>query len=195
MSVPLLKGDTLVRTTIEKIIFNINPFDDLEQQHIQETLSWIQSGEPIFRVQKPDIPPKHLVSYIVLWDESSQKILLVDHKKAQLWVPAGGHVEMNEHPQETAARECFEELKIKADFWQDQPFFLTSTLTVGLTPGHIDISLWYILKGDHRVNYQFDAEEFNALRWFHFDDIPYAQSDSNMRRFIQKLKGVLTVKN
>jgi hypothetical protein len=26
----------------------------------------------------------------VVWDEDAKKILLVDHKKAQLWLPAGG---------------------------------------------------------------------------------------------------------
>ena len=74
---------------VAAIISGIIPFDDIESQHIQETLAWIHSGAPIFRLQKPDIPPKHLVSYFILFDEKAQKVLLVDHKKAQLWLPAG----------------------------------------------------------------------------------------------------------
>ncbi|MFI5343447.1 MAG: NUDIX domain-containing protein [Chlamydiales bacterium] len=38
---------------------------------------------------------------------------LVDHKKANLWLPAGGHVEPNEHPRETVKREILEELSIQ----------------------------------------------------------------------------------
>ena len=39
--------------------------------------------------------------------------------------------------------------------------------------------------------YQFDEEEFNEVRWFRLDDIPYEKSDPHMRRFIKKLKGKL----
>ena len=177
-----------MRSIIEKIILTLIPFDNIEYQHIQETLGWIRSGAPIFRLQKPDIPPKHLVSYFVLFDERAQKILLMDHKKSQLWLPAGGHVEPSEHPKDTVSRECFEELSICADFWCGFPFFLTSTITVGLTPGHTDVSLWYILKGDKDASYSFDRGEFNTIKWFGWNEIPFKKSDPHMERFIQKLK-------
>ena len=166
----------------------IVPYDAIEQQHIDETLIWISSGVPIFRIQKPDIPDKHLVSYFVLFDEKNNKILLVDHIKAGLWLPAGGHVEIDENPTETVNRECIEELGITADFWAPTPIFLTSTLTVGLTAGHTDVSLWYVLKGDSNKAYHFDKDEFYSIRWFSFDAIPYKKSDPHMKRFIEKLK-------
>lgn len=181
-----------VLSTIEESISTILPFDDIERAHIQDTLSWIRSGAQIFRLQKPDIPPKHLVSYFVLFDETAQKILLADHKKAQLWLPAGGHVEPNEHPEDTVRRECLEELGVPAEFWQGaSPFFLTSTMTVGLTAGHTDVSLWYVLKGDQRVSCTFDQEEFNTIQWFGWDEIPYIKADPHLERFIRKLKRTL----
>ena len=117
--------------------------------------------------------------------------MLVDHKKALLWLPSGGHVEIDEDPKTTVERECLEELGVRADFWAPDPLFITSTLTVGLTAGHTDVSLWYVLKGDSHATYQFDEEEFNKVRWFRLDDIPYEKSDPHMRRFIEKLKGKL----
>lgn len=177
--------------TISNIVMGIQPFDDLERRQLDETLSWIQSGAPIFRIQKPDIPEKHLVSYFVLFDEAARKILLVDHKKAQLWLPSGGHVEIDEHPKEAAIRECEEELGVRAELWREEPIFLTSTVTVGLTAGHTDVSLWYIVKGNHKDTYAFDAEEFYGVRWFSFDEIPFEKSDPHMRRFIHKLKALL----
>lgn len=176
---------------IHHLISAIIPYDDIEREHIIDTLSWIKSGEPIFRIQKPDVPNKHLVSYFVLFDEEAEKILLVDHIKAQLWLPSGGHVEVDEDPKDTVRRECLEELGTQADFWSDKPVFLTSTVTVGLTAGHTDISLWYVLKGDSVKSYEFDKSEFNSIFWFGFDEIPYAKSDPHMRRFIEKLKGKL----
>lgn len=180
-----------IRENIHHLISAIIPYDDVEQEHINDTCLWIESGAPIFRVQKPDVPNKHLVSYFVLFDEVYQKILLVDHKKALLWLPAGGHVEIDEDPKTTVSRECLEELNVTADFWEQDPLFLTSTLTVGLTAGHTDVSLWYVLKGDSNKAYEFDKEEFNDVRWFQLDDIPRDKSDPHMRRFIEKLKGSL----
>ncbi len=67
---------------VYNIVASIKPFDALEAEHITDTLSWIDSGVPIFRIQKPDVPNKHLVSYFILLDEGERKILLVDHKSA-----------------------------------------------------------------------------------------------------------------
>jgi 8-oxo-dGTP diphosphatase len=176
---------------IHAIVSQIKPFDTLERNHIEDTLAWIESGAPLFRIEKPDVPNKHLCSYFVLLDESVSKVLLVDHKKSLLCLPPGGHVDADEDPKERARRECLEELRIQADFWCDSPLFLTSTVTVGLTAGHIDVSLWYVLKGNHHHTYTFDPQEFNGVRWFGFDEIPYERSDPHMRRFMNKLQAEL----
>lgn len=185
-----LKKDSITEQ-IYHIIATIAPYDDVEREHMRDTLEWIQSGAPLFRIQQPDLPNKHLVSYFALFDETSRKILLVDHKKALLWLPSGGHVESDEDPVDTVKRECLEELEIEADFWTPDPLFLTSTVTVGMTAGHTDVSLWYVLKGNHQDNYVFDHKEFNDIQWFSFDDIPYEKSDPHMKRFVEKLKGKL----
>ncbi|MBS0186307.1 MAG: NUDIX hydrolase [Proteobacteria bacterium] len=180
-----------IENHILKTILNLSPFDFLEQKHIHETIAWIESGAPLFRIKKPDVPERHLVSYFVLFDEKTSKILLVDHKKAQLWLPTGGHVELDEDPKETVRRECFEELMIEAQFWKEDPLFLTSTQTVGLTAGHTDVSLWYVLKGDSQQEYVFDRDEFYEIRWFDLKDIPKA-SDPHMERFIKKLESFVS---
>ncbi|MBX9696526.1 MAG: NUDIX hydrolase [Alphaproteobacteria bacterium] len=176
------------RDVVLACVNSITPVDTLEDQQIRETIKWIQGGEPLFRIQKPAIPERHLVSYFVLFDEEAQKILLVDHIKAGLWLPSGGHVEIDEDPRRTVMRECHEELGVEADFFQDDPLFLTITKTVGMTAGHTDVSLWYVLRGDHRQPYDYDASEFKGIRWFDFDQIPFAQSDPHLSRFLEKLK-------
>lgn len=185
-----LKNSTS-QAALYDLISQIIPHDVLEQEHIEDTLAWIKSGAPLFRIAKPDVPNKHLVCYFVLFDEKAQKILLVDRKKAALWLPSGGHVEVDEDPKETVRRECLEELGVQAEFWISDPFFLTVTLTVGLTAGHTDVSLWYVLKGHHNTLYEFDKDEFNNIKWFGFDEIPYEKSDPHIRRFIEKLHNQL----
>lgn len=181
-----------VRQAVLRQVLSIVPFDDLERAHRDDAVAWIEQGHDLFRVARPATPPKHLVSYFALLD--GEHVLLVDHIKAQLWLPTGGHVEPGEHPKATVQREIREELGITADFANDDPVMLTVTEIVGLTAGHTDVCLWYALKGDRTRSLVFDKHEFHAVRWFHCDDIPFGRSDPHMRRFIQKL-GIMTVRN
>ncbi len=180
-----------IKETIHALIKCIKPHDEIERVQIEDTLKWIENGEQLFRIQKPDIPNKHLVSYFVLLDPSCGKILLVDHKTAKLWLPSGGHVEIDEDPKITVQRECLEELSIEAVFLLPEPIFLTTTLTNSLIGQHMDVSLWYVLKGDSQATYQFDKNEFHAIRWYSLDEIPFSKSDPNMHRFIEKLKSLI----
>jgi 8-oxo-dGTP pyrophosphatase MutT (NUDIX family) len=179
-----------MRNIILQIIESIKPFDTLEAEHLLNAVKWIQSGEEIFRLEKPAIPPRHLVSYFVLIDPSRKKILLVDHIKAGLWLPSGGHIEKDEHPAATVEREILEELNCTADFLYPNPIFLTETVTVGKTAGHIDVSLWYALKADSQREIMYDTEEFNGYKWFDYNeilDMEISRFDPHMHRFTKKL--------
>lgn len=177
-----------MRTTLSQLVRSIQPLDDLEASHISQTLGWIESGAPLFRIQKPATPPQHLVSYFVLFDVAAGKILLVDHRNAGLWLPAGGHVELDEHPQTTVVRESAEELQIQADFLQETPIFLTVTPTVGKGAVHSDVSLWYVLQYDSSVPVHFDEGEFYGIQWFALDKLPLDRCDPHLQRFVDKLR-------
>jgi 8-oxo-dGTP pyrophosphatase MutT (NUDIX family) len=167
------------------------PLDEIESRHKDEVLAWIDSGADLFRIKKPDTPNKHLVSYFCVIDQETMKILLVEHKNAGLWLASGGHVDIDEHPKNTATRECIEELGYSPKFILSEPLFITSTGTVGLTSGHTDISLWYLVKGTEGQKFKYTDEEFSSVRWFTLDDIPLEKSDPHMQRFITKLKKTL----
>jgi hypothetical protein len=95
-----------VRQEIYEQVQPVVPFDDAEAVDRNAILQLVQSGEPVFRIEKPAKPPKHLVSYFALYDPRAQKVLLVNHNRARIWLTNGGHVEMNENPRDTAVREC-----------------------------------------------------------------------------------------
>lgn len=44
------------------------------------------------------------------------KLLLIHHKKLDLWLPVGGHIEQNEIPHEALAREIAEETGLAVEF-------------------------------------------------------------------------------
>jgi len=177
----------MLRPEIKTLVNQINPLDDLEKTHIHDVLAWVDSGQELFRIQKPNIPNKHLVSYFVLFDERQHKILLVDHKKSGLWLPAGGHVDPNEHPTDTAKRELKEELSVSLDLLFESPIFVTVTETVGLTAGHTDVSLWYVFKADSNQKLDFDKREFKDIKWFGLNSLPTDRVEPHLNRFIRKL--------
>ena len=164
----------------------ISPADAMERAHWDDAVAWVESDAPLFRVAKPATPPKHLIAYFAVVSEDN--ILLVDHKNAQLWLPSGGHVELDEHPRATVVRELYEELGFQIAFEDVQPpLMVTCTETVGLTAGHIDVSLWYVVNSNMEVPIHFDATEFHSVRWFRFQDVPLERSDPHIGRFMKKL--------
>lgn len=175
----------VIRNEIQEVVNSIKAFDHDEEQHIAFINNWIASGAEIFRIVKPATPDTHLVSYFLLLDQAANQVLLVNHKKAQCWLPAGGHVEPNEHPKETVKREMVEELGIDANFVLDEPLFVTVTKTRGYGPEHTDVSLWYILKGSVSDIFKYDEREFHQVQWFAPDKIPYHQADPHLKRCLK----------
>lgn len=178
--------------TVLDEVKSVVAYDELEKAHTNDVIGWVKSTDNIFRISKPDIPPKHLVSYFVVYDKVAKKIMLVDHLKAKAWLPSGGHVESNEDPRDAVVREAQEELQLDAafDVVGTSPFFVT----VGETkpPGsHIDVSLWYVISADSTQKIQFDPREMNGCKWFSFSEI-FAMEikllDPHMHRFTSKFR-------
>lgn len=175
-----------MRDVVRDLVAGIAPWDTREAADQQAILDWIDSGAELYRQMPPDTPPRHLVSYFLVLDGPA--ILLVDHIKAGLWLPSGGHCDPGEHPMQTVRREVREELRIEATFLQEAPAFLTLQATTGHRDVvHEDVTLWYLLKGDQAQDYDYDRGEFHSIRWFGLDQIPYARTDPNLRRCLEKI--------
>jgi 8-oxo-dGTP pyrophosphatase MutT (NUDIX family) len=181
-----------------EIVSAVEPWDDLEVSQQADILSWLADGDDVFRRARPATPPRHLVSYVVLLDPASRSVLLVEHRDAGLHLPAGGHVEPGEDPAHTAIREASEELGIDASFLPAlgaRPLMVTQTRTVGVSAGHIDVSLWYVMERDAGVALDGDVREFAGWRWWMFEEVLAADPavlDPHLPRFVAKLADLLT---
>lgn len=174
-------------------VANIEPLDNLEREHISDSLAWIERTDDIFRRAKPATPPRHLVSYTVVVDPSDQSVFLVDHIKSGLQLPTGGHVEPGEHPMVAARRETREELGIEADFTVagTGPLFLTVTATVGANNNRVDVSLWYVVAARRDTRFILDPREFRGGRWWTTGEVQTSdphQFDPHFLRFVEKLR-------
>jgi 8-oxo-dGTP diphosphatase len=176
---------------VHELVATISPLDALETEHISSTLGWLEATDDVFRRSKPAVPARHLVSYLVLLDHDNFDVLLVDHVNSGLFLPPGGHVEPDEHPAETARRECREELGIDVSLAGNggSPAFLTVTKTIGLDPGHTDVSLWFIGEGSRRLRLTIDEDEFLGARWWSAEEVASTKKevfDPHFHRFLRK---------
>lgn len=183
-----------MRDSLLSLITSITPFDELEQEHQLDALEWIRSGADLYRIQKPDIPPKHLVSYFVVFDPDMNQLLLQHHLLAKRWLPPGGHVDPDEDPTDTVRRECIEELGIEAVFLaKDAPHFITVTPVVDGAKRHVDVSLWYALKASTANKLTIEPDKFSSVTWWDVKDILSMEThklDPHLHRFIAKAQKV-----
>lgn len=192
----LANDDALRRIRLLDLLAGIDPVDEAEGEDIVRAARWIASGDPLYRVRKPDVPATHLVSYVVALDESTGELLLAAHRGAGLWLPTGGHVEPAEDPWHAAIRECREELSVPALPSQvagDQPFFVSVTDTRG-AGSHVDVSLWYVVAVDRAAVTSYDEGEFAAVRWLTPAEVlaePIEGLDPQLHRFAGKLTAAL----
>jgi ADP-ribose pyrophosphatase YjhB (NUDIX family) len=151
-------------------------------------LQWVSRTDDIYRRVKPAEPPQHLVSYVVPVDPADGSMLLVDHINAGLWLPPGGHVEVDEHPAQTAEREVHEELGLRQPV-DERPLFVTVTRTVGIDAGHTDVSLWFVLACSRGQTLSPDDGEFHRVRWWTPAELRAADParfDPHLMRFVGK---------
>ncbi len=177
-----------MRSKIKALIEEMIPMDAEEKEHQREAINWIDSGVEIYRLKKPDHPPKHLVCYCAIIDPQASKILLVDHIAADLWLPPGGHVEKGELPIQAAEREILEELGVKASFFYPKPFFIDVKETSNDLVPHTDVNLWFLIQGSLQEVYSHDQTEFTSIQWFPFDQIPIDRTHPELNRFLKKVK-------
>lgn len=115
-----------------------------------------------------------------------KKVLLIDHKKLEQWLPFGGHIEPGESPHEALIRECKEELPgLELRFLQfpEPPFKREIEIPMNLnvhvhsmpadntTPEpHLHYCINYLCTTKSK-NFDYNRDELRGFRWFNEKDL------------------------
>lgn len=125
------------------------------------------------------------------------KILMLNHKKLETWLPPGGHVEENELMHEAAIREVAEEAGIKIEFIYDKSLFEEGEDDrVKLLPRPLFVEIEDI--GDHyHEDFVYVARalddniiniENHEIAWFHYNDALKLNIFHNVKKQLQYIK-------
>jgi len=112
---------------------------------------------------------------------NKEKVLLIFHKKLQLWLPPGGHIEKDETPDDAVMREVLEETSLHVTLMNipqipiygavkthlASPFYV-NVHNVG---DHDHIGFYYLTVISTTDEIEINEEEVTNFRWLSKDEI------------------------
>mgnify|MGYP001617513992 CR=1 FL=1 len=131
--------------------------------------------------------------YIVYGD----KVLLVFHKQLQKWLPIGGHIELDEDPEQALFREIQEECGLEVEILSSKPDIGNEGRKPLLTPNYLDIhkisdthshtSLTYFARAKSDT-VMLAEREHEDIRWFSEADLenPKFQIQKDIKFYIKE---------
>jgi 8-oxo-dGTP pyrophosphatase MutT (NUDIX family) len=110
------------------------------------------------------------------------KVLLVHHRGLNKWLPLGGHVELDEDPEEAALREVREESGLDVELLGERPPTTEPGTRALLAPRFLDIhrisathehiGMIYFARPHHASpTLQLAATEHHAIRWCTYEEL------------------------
>jgi len=129
-----------------------------------------------------------------------KKTLLHMHKKLNLWLPPGGHIDRDELPEQAAIREVKEETGLDVKLYNpDQSIGITSSeqlhrpmhiLLEDINKFHQHIDLIYYATAD-TFDVQSAEEETDNLKWFDQEELEESEIQDDVRILAQEAINLL----
>jgi 8-oxo-dGTP pyrophosphatase MutT (NUDIX family) len=175
-----------IRESYVRAVSAISPYDEGEEKDIETTLEWLKTAE---NLNKPHNMEQHLGVFAIVLSRDRGHTFLLNHRKAKMWLPPGGHVDLGQKLHECTLMEVEEELGMKKPkLITEAPIFLTRTLTQGMNAGHIDVTSWFLIEGDHpESTYQVQAKEASQSGWVEIEELLQTAELSNLHRGFRKM--------
>jgi 8-oxo-dGTP diphosphatase len=126
----------------------------------------------------------------------NNKVLLIHHKKLDLWLPPGGHIEKNETPDEAVEREFKEELGLEVELLNrnDVPTggnivkqlavpFYVNVHNVG---DHNHCCFYYLCKLKNTGKIKINKDELKNFSWLSIEELNQKKIPTDVRSIAHK---------
>jgi 8-oxo-dGTP pyrophosphatase MutT (NUDIX family) len=121
---------------------------------------------------------------VAIFVVQSGKVLLIHHRKLNKWLPLGGHIELDEDPEQAAIREAREESGLEVELLGERsPTTSPGTRALiaprfldihRITETHEHIGMIYWARPKHG-NLALAAEEHHDIRWVLREELEHLQ--------------------
>jgi len=109
------------------------------------------------------------------------KVLVIHHRKLGKWLPLGGHIELDEHPEQAALREAKEESGLDVELLGERPPTTSPGTRALIAPRFLDIhrisdthehiGMIYWARPKNSTDIKCATEEHHGIRWCSADEL------------------------
>jgi ADP-ribose pyrophosphatase YjhB (NUDIX family) len=161
------------------------PADENEQQAKTFITEFVRRQERYWSRQTLE---GHLTASAWITDEAQEKAVLLHHKKLDIWVQPGGHVDDADESLESASlREASEETGLKGIELKSPQIFDLDVHKIPARKGepdhwHLDVRFWFVARN---TTLQI-SEESNELVWMDAKEIQKITDEESVLRMVRK---------
>ncbi|MEM9035121.1 MAG: NUDIX hydrolase [Actinomycetota bacterium] len=124
----------------------------------------------------------HLTGSALVVDAAAERTLLMFHRKLQMWLQPGGHVDGDANLAAAALREATEETGIEGlEVWSEAVDIDVHRVAPPKEPAHFHLDVRYVVRAPEGAKEQ-GNDESEALRWVPLADLGGLDLDDATRR-------------
>lgn len=184
--------DQIFRETLREYLKSNNP------KNAGELSAFLDSGANLYSRSNTF---GHITASSWILSDDLSSVLLINHKKYNIWVAPGGHVDEGEIPSEAAVRETLEEVGIGGLISLSDNIFDLDIHRIPASekkkePEHWHADVRYIFKTGKNSRVNLNLDECNAFEWKKIADLLDAKDESTSRmanKTLVYLKSVNTI--
>lgn len=174
------------RRQLITLLEKYTPFHESDTEALQRTLDFVKSCPTCF--DREHYEPGHITGSGWILNESQDSVLLTHHRKLDIWIQPGGHVDGETDVFQSALREAYEETGLAKIEPLSEEIYDIDIHRFPERKGkpahlHFDIRFAFISKAgdDYTV-----SEESHDLRWVRIEDMETWNDDLSMTRMADK---------
>ncbi|HSD28976.1 MAG TPA: NUDIX hydrolase [Vicinamibacteria bacterium] len=181
-------------TTLVDSLRRHRPADEEEARDRERILEFVLGHERPF---DRGIAEGHLTGSAITVSADGSRVLLLHHRKLDLWLQPGGHGDPGETTgEEVAQREALEEsglrgLRLHPTAPRPLDVDVHDIPARGREPAHEHLDLRYLVVAPEDATIAPDLAELHEIRWVPWDEVDALDPDHGLRRALAKARRIL----